>query len=71
MASNYTSAIQTREDADKYLGGKKERPLPKCDNLRIRRITTMLNGDRPEYTGDLMTFRPRNLHQILFVTVEG
>ena len=54
MARYYTSEIQNWESADKYLGTKKERPLPFCDNLRIRRITTMLLSDYPTETGEIV-----------------
>ena len=54
MARKYTSEIVTREDADKYLGNKRERPLPRCDSLRISRISTMLEGPFPVYTGEIV-----------------
>lgn len=39
---------------------------------RRAKAAVYLTGIRGEWEtcGDLMTFRPRNLHQILFVTVE-
>lgn len=55
MARNYESKILTYEQADSYLGNKKERPLPHCDNLRICRITTMLGtSGLPEFTGEIV-----------------
>lgn len=67
MASKYTSEIRTWESADKYLGTKKERPLPYCDALRIERITTMLgNSGLPEYTGEIVV----RLHGNIIVLFE-
>ena len=54
MARQYTSEIVTREDADKYLGNKRERPLPRCANLRIGRVRTMLEGPNPVYTEEIV-----------------
>ena len=55
MARKYTSEILTWESADKYLGTKKERPLPHCASLRIERLTTMLGkSGLPEYTGEIV-----------------
>ena len=55
MARNYESKILTYEQADIYLGNKKERPLPHCNNLRIRRVTTMLGtSGLPELTGEIV-----------------
>lgn len=46
MARSYTSAIQSYEDATAYLGGKRERPLPRCASLRIHRVYTMVAKNR-------------------------
>jgi len=55
MASQYTSKILTYEQADAFLGAKKERPLPRCSDLRISRVTTMLGKSRlPEFTGEIV-----------------
>lgn len=55
MASQYTSKILTYADADTFLGSKKERPLPRCSNLRISRVTTMLGKTGlPEFTGEIV-----------------
>ena len=46
MTRSYTSAIQSYEDANAYLGSKRERPLPHCSNLRIHKIYTMVAKGR-------------------------
>lgn len=55
MARNYRSEILTWQDANTYLGNKRERPLPNCSNLRIERVTTMLGkSGKPELTGEIV-----------------
>lgn len=70
MASYYTSDIQTFADASAYLGGKRERPLPRCAKLRMHRIYTMMAKGREGvptptdeivvtlYGNVIVTFRP-------------